>query len=265
MELIGYIATVFIGLSLGLIGSGGTIMTVPILVYLFEIEPERATTYSLFIVGLTSFIGVISHIRQKNIHYKSALYFALPSVISLLLVRRLMMPLLPHILFYIGNFGVTKSLLIMLSFAFLMILASVKMIKKSKNETHKAIIDSKIFFFLGLFLGIIMGFLGAGGGFLIVPSLMMFGDMDIKKAIGTSLLIIFINSFLGFMGDLFGGVILHYQFLLELTAIAIFGMIIGSLLSKKIKSEKLKPAFGWFILVMACLILIKEIYIFEKL
>jgi uncharacterized membrane protein YfcA len=259
MEYFGYFASIIIGLSLGLIGGGGSILAVPILVYLFKVHPEQATSYSLFIVGITSMIGSFSHYRLGNLKIKSALVFALPSILSLLLVRKIVLPIIPDTLFSINNFDFTKNLLIMVVFAFLMIATSVSMIKKTKQQKEIVQINYKMLAIIGFFVGLIIGFLGAGGGFLIIPALLFFANLPMKQAVGTSLFIIFINSLIGFGGDLLGPVELDYRLLFIISIMAIIGLFIGTQLSKKIDGAKLKPAFGWFVLVMGIYIIAKEI------
>ncbi|WP_367754032.1 sulfite exporter TauE/SafE family protein [Flavobacterium sp. WC2430] len=259
MEIIGYLASIIIGLSLGLIGGGGSILAVPILVYLFKVHPEQATSYSLFIVGITSMFGSYSHYKLGNLKIKSALVFAIPSILSLLIVRKIILPLIPDTLFSIDNFDVTKNLLIMVVFAFLMIATSISMIKKAKKLKEVVEINFKMLAIIGFFVGLIIGFLGAGGGFLIIPALLFFANLPMKQAVGTSLFIIFINSLIGFGGDLLGGVELEYKLLFIISIMAIFGLFIGTQLSKKIDGAKLKPAFGWFVLVMGIYIITKEI------
>jgi uncharacterized membrane protein YfcA len=259
MEYFGYFASIIIGLSLGLIGGGGSILAVPILVYLFKIHPEQATSYSLFIVGITSMVGSFSHYRLGNLKIKSALFFALPSILSLLLVRKIILPIIPDTLFSFGAFDVTKNLLIMVVFAFLMIATSISMIKKSKKTKEVKEINFPILALIGFLVGLIIGFLGAGGGFLIIPALLFFANLPMKEAVGTSLFIIFINSLIGFSGDLLGGVKLDLSMLFTISAMAMIGLFIGTQLSKKIDGAKLKPAFGWFVLVMGIYIIAKEI------
>tara|TARA_R110000868_G_scaffold174940_1_gene411816 strand:- start:28542 stop:29330 length:789 start_codon:yes stop_codon:yes gene_type:complete len=259
MEIIGYLASIIIGLSLGLIGGGGSILAVPILVYLFKVHPEQATSYSLFIVGITSMFGSYSHYKLGNLKIKSALVFAIPSILSLLIVRKIILPLIPDTLFSIHNFDVTKNLLIMVVFAFLMIATSISMIKKTKKLKEAVEINFKMLAIIGFFVGLIIGFLGAGGGFLIIPALLFFANLPMKQAVGTSLFIIFINSLIGFGGDLLGGAELDYKLLFIISIMAIIGLFIGTQLSKKIDGAKLKPAFGWFVLVMGIYIITKEI------
>lgn len=261
MEYFGYLASILIGITLGLIGGGGSILTVPILVYLFQINPEKATSYSLFIVGITAMVGTYRHYNLGNLKIKSALYFAFPSVVSLLFIRKIVLPAIPVQLFSIGTIAVSKDLLIMVVFAVLMIAASVSMIRKSATTTTTTKINLPRLALIGFLVGFITGFLGAGGGFLIIPALLFFANLPMKQAVGTSLLIIFINSLIGFTGDVLNGVSIQYSFLLTVAAIAIVGMMIGTQLSKKIDGAKLKPAFGWFVLVMGFYIVAKELFL----
>lgn len=260
MEYIGYLAAVIIGLSLGLIGGGGSILTIPILVYLFKIDPKLATSYSLFIVGITALSGCFSHYRMGNLKIKSALYFAIPSVFSILVIREVIILKIPNILFTINDFQVTKSFLIMIIFAVLMMAASLSMICKTNSQIQSTHTNYPQLAIIGSLVGIVTGFLGAGGGFLIIPALLFFANLPMKQAVGTSLLIIFINSSIGFAGDLYINTPINYPFLLSISAIAFAGMLIGIQLSKKIDGNKLKPIFGWFILVMGIYIIIKEIW-----
>jgi uncharacterized membrane protein YfcA len=231
MEYFGYFASILIGITLGLIGGGGSILTVPILVYLFQIDPENATSYSLFIVGITALVGSYRHFKLENLQVKSALFFAIPSVFSLLFVRKLVLPNIPEMLFSSHQLEVTKNLLIMIVFAILMIAASISMIRKSKGDHIKSTLNIPRLVFIGFLVGFVTGFLGAGGGFLIIPALLFFANLPMKQAVGTSLLIICINSIIGFTGDLINGISINYQLLLTITAIAIVGMLIGTQLS----------------------------------
>ena len=261
MEAIGYLLAIVVGISLGLIGGGGSILTVPVLVYLFAITPQLATTYSLFIVGISALIGSYKHYRLGNLHIHAALVFGIPSIASLLLVRKFLLPnISTHILTF-QNFEFTKNTLLMIVFATLMIAASTSMIKKQKVKKASLNLKRSKLIVLGLAVGIVTGFLGAGGGFLIIPALIFFAGLEMKQAVGTSLLIIAINALIGFGGDLMMGVSINFQLLFSLTFLAIIGIFIGTYLSKKIDGNKLKPAFGWFVLVMGMYILAKEIFL----
>ena len=260
MEYFGYLAAVLIGIILGLIGGGGSILAVPILVYLFHISPEKATSYSLFIVGITAMVGTGKHYQLNNLKVKSALFFAIPSILSLLLVRKLLLPILPATLFTIGDLTVTKDMFIMLVFALLMVSASVSMILKTSGKAIPAQVNYSRLVVIGFLVGSITGFLGAGGGFLIIPALLFFAHLEMKQAVGTSLLIIFVNSLLGFAADVWGSqVVIDYGLLFTITTIAVLGMFIGTFLSRKIDNNHLKPIFGWFVLMMGFYIIFKEI------
>jgi len=263
MYIAGYFAAVLIGISLGLIGGGGSVLTVPVLVYLFHIDTLLATSYSLFIVGTTSIVGSVSYIRQKLADVSTVVFFGMPSVVAVLLTRALILPAIPDKILETGGFTVTKNELVLLLFAVLMLLASYSMIKNKRmasqdlpaTETKRLLVV-----FQGLFTGLITGLIGAGGGFLIIPALVNLLNIPIKTAIGTSLIIISINSSAGFLLSLQNNPI-DWKFLLVITAIAVAGILTGSYLSTKIDGKKLKPAFGWFILVMGIYILVKEIFI----
>jgi uncharacterized protein len=260
MEILGYFLSILIGLTLGLIGAGGSILTIPLLVYVFKINPLVATTYSFFIVGTVALIGSVKQFRLGNLKLKPALFFAIPSIFSLLLVKNFLLPKLPNEILLINDFLVSKNLLIMILFAIVMILASISMIKKqyiSPNINQQTSIFKLSI--IGFFIGILIGILGIGGGFLIIPALILFAKLNFKQAIGTSLLIIFVNSLIGFTNDVLNHVILDYRLLFVITAIAIVGMLIGTEISKKINNEKLKTTFGWFVLIMGCYIIFKEL------
>lgn len=260
MELLGYAGAVLMGLSLGLMGGGGSILTVPILVYLFSIDAVLATTYSLFIVGFTSLIGTFSHIKMGNIHRTTALVFGIPSVFSVFITRALIVPAIPDQLFSIGALQITKPIALLLLFAIIMLFASYSMIrrKKQKPDFEKIQYNYPLIIMQGLIVGAVTGLVGAGGGFLIVPALVLMAHLPMKKAVGTSLFIIAINSLLGFTVSLFHKEAINWNFLLTFSAVAVVGILIGSLLSKNIANEKLKPAFGWFVLVMGIYIILKE-------
>jgi uncharacterized membrane protein YfcA len=229
------------------------------LVYIMHIQPSLATIYSLFIVGVAALVGSIKGAKDKLLDFKIALYFGLPSIVSIFIMRKFLVPLLPPTLFKVFNFEVSKDLLIMLVFAILMILASVSMIKKNKPAKQQQINKLKIVF-SGTFVGLLTGFVGVGGGFLIIPTLIFSARLNMKSAVATSLIIIAFNSLIGFAGSL-NGVTIDWQFLLLFSAFAIAGIFTGMFLSKKIDNEKLKPAFGWFVLLTGIYIIIKELII----
>lgn len=261
MELFGYIASALIGVALGLIGGGGSILTVPVMVYLFGVTPLLATSYSLFIVGSTSLIGSVSNFRNGLINLKATFFFGTASVITVFATRRFLVPMIPTKIITIGTFIVTESFLTMVMFGLLMLVASISMIRdKGDDGPDKECSDCIKFFKLlgyGVSIGLVTGLLGAGGGFLLIPALVFLVKLPIKKAIGTSLAIIAMNSLFGFAGDI-GHFNIDWVFLLSITGIAVAGIFIGGLLNKKIPGEKLKKGFGWFVLVMGIYILVRE-------
>jgi uncharacterized protein len=263
MEIAGYIASLVIGISLGLIGGGGSILTVPVLVYLFAVEPLMATAYSLFIVGTTSLVGVYPKFKQGLVNLKTAAIFGIPSIAAVYATRLFLIPMIPDNIFQLGNLAVTKNILMMVLFALLMLAASISMIRNKKPQPENGSAEQKfnypLIFVEGLIVGGLTGLVGAGGGFLIIPALVILSKLPMKQAVGTSLLIIAAKSLIGFSGDL----LLYkmdWSILLPVTAIAIVGIFIGNSLSTKISADKLKKGFGWFVLVMGIYILVKEIF-----
>ncbi len=263
MEIIGYFASLIIGVSLGLIGGGGSILTVPVLVYLFRVEPVIATAYSLFIVGSSSLVGAIPKYKQGLVNLKTAFIFGIPAIAAVYATRKFIVPNIPKEVFSIGDFVITKSILLMVLFAILMVFASISMIKDKKNkvenETREQKFNYPMILIEGAVVGILTGLVGAGGGFLIIPALVIFSKLPMKQAVGTSLLIIAAKSLIGFTGDL-SNYTMDWKLLLTVTGLAIVGIFIGDALSKKIHGNKLKKGFGWFVLIMGIYIIIKELF-----
>lgn len=268
MELyIAYILFLLIGIVLGTIGGGGSILSVPLLVYLLDYPADVATGYSLFIVGLTSLIGASAFIKRGDISFESFIQFAIPSMITVFCVRKFLLPGLPEIFFTAGPLVFTKHFVIMVVFAILILASSLSMIKKSRPNSKSDIMweefsrsPIRIYFviLLAILVGFITGFVGAGGGFIIIPVLIFFVRVPVKKSIGTSLCIIAINSLIGFTGTI-GHMSLNWKFLLTVSAFCVAGILIGNLISMRISANKLKPAFGWFTLIVGIFVLIKEI------
>ncbi|RDK87358.1 sulfite exporter TauE/SafE family protein [Marinirhabdus gelatinilytica] len=261
IEILGYIGALFIGLVLGLIGGGGSILTVPILVYALALNPVTATAYSLFVVGTTSLVGAIKNMVKGMVDYRTAIIFAIPAFIAVYLTRAFLIPAIPDELFEIGDYMVTKNLAIMLFFAIIMLLASVSMIRNKRKETDQEAQTSynyPLIIIEGLVVGTITGIVGAGGGFLIIPALVLLAKLPMKKAVATSLFIIAIKSLIGFLGDV-QNLDIDWPFLLIFTAISVVGIFIGIWLNNFIDGKKLKKAFGWFVLVMGVYIIYKEL------
>ena len=254
IEIIGYIASILIGISLGLIGGGGSILTVPVLVYLMHINPLLATASSLFIVGTTSLVGGLRAYSKNLVDFKAVTEFGIPSIFSIFITRHFILPKLPDTLFV--------SRVLMIFFAILMVAASFSMIKNNKTAEQGPARETESkslpLLLLGLLVGVVTGLLGAGGGFLIIPSLVLFLRLPMKIAVGTSLLIIGINSFLGFLFS-FKQFEYDWTILIIFTVLAIFGIFIGSKLSERIPGSSLKKGFGWFVIAMAVWIVIYEL------
>ncbi|MFD1551740.1 sulfite exporter TauE/SafE family protein [Putridiphycobacter roseus] len=260
--LIGYFGALLIGLVLGLIGGGGSILTIPILVYVFSISPVLATAYSLFVVGSASLVGALRNAQKGLVDFKTGLVFAIPALTTVFLIRKFLIPIIPQNLFTIGDFTLTKDVGIMVFFAIVMLLASYSMIKKRTEPVVETEFEEEFSYLLivlqGIGVGVLTGIVGAGGGFLIIPALVVLAKVPMKKAVATSLMIIAINSLLGFLGDV-GNTPIDWPFLLVFTGIAIFGIFIGIYLNKFIEGPKLKKAFGWFVLIMGIYIILKEL------
>jgi len=256
----GYIGAFFIGLVLGLTGGGGAILTVPLLVYVMQMHPVTASAYSLFIVGTTSAFGTLQNFRKGIVDVKTAFLFAIPSFTAVFLTRKFIVPAIPEIVFSYANLVVTKAVFLMVLFAIIMLVAAYSMLRHTKIEkalpqnTHPLPIIIKVFL-----IGILIGLVGAGGGFLLTPALMVLAKLPIRKAIGTSLLIIALNSLIGFTGDL-GHIVIDWILLFVFSAIAIVGIYIGIFLSKFANEQQLKNGFGWFVFLMAIVILVTELF-----
>lgn len=261
LVIIGYVSAILIGISLGLIGGGGSILTVPVLVYLIGNDPVTATAYSLFIVGTASMVGSVNYFQKGLVNLKTAIIFGIPAILSVYGTRKFLVPLIPDELLHLGDFILTKNIGVMVLFAVLMIAASVSMIRGRKdpeNEPKEQTFNYPLILVEGVLVGLLTGLVGAGGGFLIIPALVVLSKLPMKQAVGTSLVIIAAKSLIGFLGDVANREI-EWTFLLSFTAIAVIGIFVGSALSSKISGAKLKPAFGWFVLIMGIFILGKSL------
>lgn len=275
----GHLLALLIGLSLGLIGGGGSILAVPILVYVLGLDAKSAIAMSLAIVGIVSLIGVIPHWKLGNVNLKTAFSFTPPAMLGAFLGARL--AALPFV----------TDTIQLVCFAVMMIVASYFMIRKPTKERLNKL-DSELekgssslakdssyqlsatnyepersehqpkypwlaITLEGLGVGIVTGFVGVGGGFAIIPALVLLGGIPMKEAIGTSLLIITFKSATGFMGYL-SQVAIDWNLMLTFSTVAILGIIWGAYFSGKIRSEKLQQAFGYFLIAVAIFILVKR-------
>jgi uncharacterized membrane protein YfcA len=265
--IIGYISAILIGISLGLIGGGGSILTVPVMSYLFGLDSITSTAYSLFIVGAASLVGSVAYMKKELVSYKTAAIFGLPAIIGVYITRKLLVPQIPEIIYSSSSFTLSRDMMIMGIFALLMLAASYSMLKpkgpiKDLKEFRPQKFNYPLILLEGLLVGGLTGLVGAGGGFLIIPALVVLSKLPMKMAVGTSLVIISIKSLIGFTGDLSNpNLSIDWTFLAIFTSITILGIFAGSKLSDVIPGKKLKPGFGIFIVVMGVYILFKEFYL----
>ena len=263
MELFGYIMAVAIGISLGLIGGGGSILAVPVLAYLFGMDEKVATAYSLFIVGTAALVGGLRQHRNSNVDWRTAIVFGIPAIAGVWMVRHYVVPALPDVLFTTGDFDFTRRMGMFGLFAVLMVWAAWSMLssKERKGGAGDVNYNYPLILAEGLIVGGITGFVGAGGGFLIIPALVILANLEIKMAIGTSLMIIALKSLLGFfLGDALTTTI-DWLFLSQFTALAVVGIFAGVYLGRFINGAQLKKGFGYFIIAMAAFIFTMEFII----
>jgi uncharacterized protein len=259
MEILGYFASIAVGVILGMLGGGGSILSIPILVYLFHVDAVMASAYSLFIVGITSLVGAIPKYRDHLVDIQTGVWFGVPSIAAIFATRKWIVPAIPDIILQVGTFTLSKRLVILGLFAVLMMAASFTIIRgRKKPQIDGRESRARLLVLEGILIGFLTGAVGAGGGFLIIPALVWLTGLPFKTAVGTSLFIIAINSLLGFVGD-----VLNYEmewgFLLSLTGLAVVGIFIGNKLQKRVSAMRLRTAFGWLVLVMGSGILLREV------
>ncbi|WP_160714041.1 sulfite exporter TauE/SafE family protein [Chitinophaga solisilvae] len=248
---------ILIGLLLGLTGAGGSILTVPVLVYIAGLETSVATAYSLFIVGVTALYGAAGPVMQGKVDFRTALLLAIPSFIAVFFTRHLLLPVIPEHWVHTGRLTIDKSGGLMLLFALVMLWAGRAMVTQPVRVTGTVSYPAVLI--AGVLTGVVAGLVGAGGGFLIIPALILFAGMDMKTAVSTSLAIIAVNSLLGFSGDLLNGLHPDWRFLGWFSLLTVAGMMGGRLLERKVRSHQLKTLFGWLVMVLGVIIIIKEL------
>ena len=260
IEVVGFIGALLIGIVLGLMGGGGSILTVPVLVYILAIEPITATAYSLFVVGVSALVATIRNAQKNRVDFKTGIVFAIPALVAVFLTRKIVVPNIP-LEIHLGEFILERDTAIMMFFALIMLAASISMIRGRKevelDETQQVIYNYPLILIEGLVVGFLTGIVGAGGGFLIIPALVLFAKLPMKKAVATSLMIIAIKSLLGFMGDV-QNIDIEWTFLLSFTSLSVIGIFIGIYFAKFIDAVSLKKGFGWFVLAMGVFILLRE-------
>lgn len=275
MVVAGMIAAVVIGMVLGILGGGGSILTVPVLVYVVGLPAVQATAYSLFVVGLSAAVGAVGYVRAGHVNLRVAAVFAAPSLVAVFLTRRFVVPAMPDPVFSLGSVAIGKDALIMTIFAVTMALAALSMIRGClRCRTHpgsngdgaargarESNISLPAVALEGLVVGTVTGLVGAGGGFLIIPALVLIGRLGMKEAVGTSLVIITVKSLIGFLGDVGASTAIDWAFLLPFTAMTALGIVAGMIVTRRVESARLRPVFGWFVLGMGALITIQEVLV----
>ncbi|TNF00561.1 MAG: sulfite exporter TauE/SafE family protein [Bacteroidetes bacterium] len=260
LEVFGYAGALLIGVVLGLIGGGGSILTVPVFVYILGVDPILATAYSLFVVGVSAAVGAFRNAQKGMVDFRTGIVFAIPAFIAVFLTRKFLVPAIPEHLFNLGDLEITREIGIMVFFGLIMLAASYSMIKGRKEEEGEKEIHYNYPMILleGSVVGVLTGIVGAGGGFLIIPALVLLAGLPMKRAVATSLMIISVKSLIGFLGDV-QTMPIEWPFLLVFTGISVVGIFLGIFLNKFIDGRKLKKGFGWFVLLMGVYIITKEL------
>lgn len=249
-----------VGLLLGMIGGGGSILSVPILVYLFSLDVVMASAYSLFVVGSTSMVGTLLKSKERLVDVHAGMRLGIPSLLATFCARKWIVCMIPDMIIQFGSFQLTKRILILVVFASVIMISSWLMIRKGESANDERITSANNYFIVlaGLFIGLLSGFVGVGGGFLILPALVLLVGLRFDVAVGTALLIITFNSFLGFIGDLLNHPV-NWLFLLLITSLAIGGIFIGNNFTRQVSVSQLRKSFGWITFSMGIAILIKEL------
>lgn len=269
MDPLGGFLAIIIGIIFGLIGTGGSILTIPLLYYFFKIPPLLATSYSLILIGLTSFLGSLLHHKNKNINYKLGLYFSAVSVVSVFLTRSYLLPIVPENIFNYKSIIITKEYGVLILLSTIMMISGYLIVsdRTKKNHVdpvlapeHKISMTSYGFIASAFIVGIITGLVGTGGSFLIIPTLMFFSKLQIKKAIGTSILIVCVNSLFGFLSDFKSGIDFNFSFILPFLICICIGMAVGMQMAKKLSNNHLKYLFGYVTLIVGIFIMLESIY-----
>ena len=259
-EFTAYAASFAIGISLGLIGAGGSILTIPVFVYVLKKDPLSSGVYSMFVVGVSAMAGSIQSMINKVVDLKTAIMFGAPSIVGVFVARKFIFPSIPAEFSIIGSLTVSKEILFMLCFAALMFLAAIKMLRPLHVEEPSAAKPSVVPLLLrGLLVGIITGLLGIGGGFLIVPALYLWARLPVKQAIGTALLVIATNSLFSFLTS-YSSTNIEWTLLTRFSIGAVIGIAIGTSLSKKCSGDQLKKVFAFFILAISVYIGYKQLF-----
>jgi uncharacterized protein len=264
MEFLGLFLGILIGLTIGVMGSGGSIVTIPILVYIMNYTVAESTVYAMFIVGFTALVGSIKVYSAKVLPIIQALLFAVPSVFSMIMVRTFLVPNLPEEVFFTSSLSLPISTLLLLFFAIVLFWSALAMLKIPPADTQHNLAPKSYTWLVAnsIWVGGLSGLLGVGGGFLVIPVLHKRAGLSMQQAVAASMLIITLNSFIGF-GISYQQVPIHWPFLLVFNSLAIMGVLFGIFIHNKISITTLKTAFAWFILCIGAYIIFKEFFHFS--
>lgn len=259
MVVLGYVAIVGIGIVLGSMGAGGSMLAIPVLVYIFMIDVDTASAYSLFLVGITSLAGAGLNRRKQLVSMRTAFGFGIPSVTGAFICRKWIIVLIPDLIWECGGLQITKAHTLLVLFSVLMTVSSVAMlVKQEPRGPSLCRPDGPRLMGLGFVVGCVASLAGAGGGFLILPALIILARLPFATAAGTSLLIIACNCLVAFCGDVLNRAI-DWHFLLALTALAILGLLSGYWWHRKNQCRvSWKRGFAWFTMAVGVMILVKE-------
>lgn len=259
MILFALILALVIGLVLALIGSGGSILTVPVLVYLLKVEPVTATAYSLFIVGMTALAGAIPYWKRGELDRNALIWFSFPSIAAVWLTRAILLPALPDVWLTVGAVSIGKGQALMILFAGLMLVSAILMLRDAPPLAQTSTPRRALLILEGAVVGVLTGLVGAGGGFLIIPALVLLAGLPMKTAVGTSLALIALKSIIGFSGDLTSGLAPDWTLLLSFTSVAILGILIGARWVPNVDARTLKRSFGMFLILVAISMIYAEL------
>jgi uncharacterized membrane protein YfcA len=259
MILFALLLALVIGIVLAMIGSGGSILTVPVLVYLLKIEPVTATAYSLFIVGMTALAGAIPYWKRGELDRNALIWFSFPSIAAVWLTRAILLPALPDVWLTLGTVSIGKGQALMILFAGLMLVSAILMLRDAPPLAQTSTPRRALLVLEGAVVGVLTGLVGAGGGFLIIPALVLLAGLPMKTAVGTSLALIALKSIIGFSGDLTSGLAPDWLLLLSFTSVAILGILLGARFVPHIDARTLKRGFGVFLILVAAAMLVTEI------
>ena len=262
IAILGYIGAILTGLVLGLLGGGGAAVSIPILVYAFHVPSSTATGYSLLIVGFTALLGTIQNVRMGLVKYRALIRCGLPALVSIYVMRRFLIHSIPATFFTLGGFKLTKDGFILLLLAFFMAMVARNMIYAAKPDKKEAKQTPYISILIqSIFIGLFTGMVGAGGGFLLIPLLLASEPMEFRNATATSLMLVTLNSFIGFVGDMQSNNVIDWPFLLSFLGCSIAGVIIGIQVAHRIDNKKLRLVFGYAMMGIAIFIIVKELLV----